>query len=254
MYRGMQSEVLHLFKRCCVVHCLMRQEDISEAINNVQPNLVCFEYDYPDFQGLSDLREAKLNYPSIPILMITDQSSESLAIWAFRTRVWDYFVKPVVEDDLLNSIETLAELFERPSKGTPRRLLAPPVYIPVEARFQGSPSTYRAVHRAVAFVERNLTGKIRQNDIAKMCGMSPYQFSRSFKETYGMRFMDYLTRRRIQRAVRLLHNPDTTITDVCYAVGFNDASYFTRTFRRYTGITPSEFRKFPNDYGKFINP
>ena len=181
--------------------------------------------------------------------MVTDQSSESLVIWAFRTRVWDYFIKPVAEDDLHDSIQTLAELFKRPSKGTPRRLLAPPVFIPVEARFHGLPSTYRAIHRAVAFVERNLTQNIRQTDVAKMCDMSPYQFSRNFKDIYGMRFIEYLTRRRIQRAVRLLRNPDTKITDVCYAIGFNDVSYFTRTFRRYIGITPSEFRQVPEIYG-----
>ena len=48
-------------------------------------------------------------------------------------------------------------------------------------------------------------------------------------------------RYRILESSRLLQDPNSNITDVAYAVGFNDASYFSRTFRRYIGMTPSNY-------------
>lgn len=51
-----------------------------------------------------------------------------------------------------------------------------------------------------------------------------------------------LRHRRMTEAVRLLKNPSASVTDVCYTVGFRDLSYFTRTFRRYVGMTPSRYK------------
>jgi YesN/AraC family two-component response regulator len=247
MVCGGSSDALHILKRCCQVWRITQNQDVLSNIEKHHPDIICFEFDCPDIQGLSELRDTKLHYPSIPILMITDQSSESLAIWAFKARVWDYFVQPVSEDELLESIDSLVGLLKRPKVERERRLFRPAgtVYIPAEARFHGLPSTYRAIHRAARFMERNLHQQIRQSEVAKSCEMSPSQFSRSFKEVYGMGFKEYLGRRRIMRAIKLLRNPNMTIADVCYSVGFSDPSYFTRTFTRFVGMTPSEFRRHP---------
>jgi len=87
--------------------------------------------------------------------------------------------------------------------------------------------------------------------VSTLCDMSPFRFSRSFHETYGLTFQDYVMRYRILESCRLLKNPSTNITDVAYAIGFNDASYFSRTFRRYVGTSPSnycsEYRDEPDD-------
>jgi AraC-like DNA-binding protein len=69
--------------------------------------------------------------------------------------------------------------------------------------------------------------------------MSPFRFSREFKKTFGKTFRDYLIDYRLKEACRLLENPAATITDVTYAVGFNDPSYFSRVFKQRFGVTPS---------------
>jgi AraC-like DNA-binding protein len=72
--------------------------------------------------------------------------------------------------------------------------------------------------------------------------MTSSQFSRVFKLTHGTTFQEYVLRRRISQAIRLLQNPSASVTDICYTVGFNDQSYFTRTFRRYIGTSPTTYR------------
>ena len=77
---------------------------------------------------------------------------------------------------------------------------------------------------------------------AALCNMSQFHFSRSFKRICGVTFSDYLLEVRIKKAVELLSRPRATVTGACYEVGFRDPSYFGRIFKRYAGITPSEYR------------
>ena len=71
---------------------------IEQAIESHDPMLICFDFDLPDQVGLDSLRKTKARYPSLPFLMLTDDHSTELAIWALRARAWDYFVKPVASE------------------------------------------------------------------------------------------------------------------------------------------------------------
>ena len=73
--------------------------------------------------------------------------------------------------------------------------------------------------------------------------MSVTNFVRVFKDTYRATPVDYLIRLRVQKACEMLQNLDESITSVALKAGFSDGNYFSQTFRRITGMTPSEFRK-----------
>jgi hypothetical protein len=77
--------------------------------------------------------------------------------------------------------------------------------------------------------------------------MNPFRFSRCFKKETGFTFQEYLVRLRIKEALRLLDNPNASITDIGFMVGFNDSSYFSRTFKKYMNHSPSEFRSIQQD-------
>ncbi len=71
--------------------------------------------------------------------------------------------------------------------------------------------------------------------------MSPFQFARVFRELVGIPPHQYLVRRRLARARELLQ-ADMTVTDACYAAGFNNLSHFVRSFRRAFGVSPSRLK------------
>lgn len=77
---------------------------------------------------------------------------------------------------------------------------------------------------------------------ARLCELSPFQFSRNFKKENGVTFRDFVVRVRIQRAAELMRQPNVSVTEAAFGVGFNDLSYFARMFRRQLGISPSHFR------------
>ena len=72
--------------------------------------------------------------------------------------------------------------------------------------------------------------------------ISPYYFSKLFKQEVGETFIEYLTRTRIRNARRLLEDPRHSIKEVCMLCGYSDPNYFSRIFKKYEGMTPSEYR------------
>lgn len=214
-----------------------------KVIESCTPIAVCFQYDYPDLFGLADLRLTKQLAPSVPLLMITQAHSEQLAVWAFRTRVWDYFVQPVDTARLLAVLGTLSQFGKR--NDAARSFPQLRNTIPPEARLRcgGSNEEQSILERALSYLDANLHSKIVQADVAQSFGLSTFQFSRLFKRLTRITFQEYLISRRIEEAKRLLENPRAPITDVCFTVGFQDLSYFTRVFQRYVGMTPSRYRQ-----------
>jgi len=94
--------------------------------------------------------------------------------------------------------------------------------------------------------EENLS----MEDAAKTASMSYYNFSRTFKRLLGHSFVDYKNILRIRQAEELLYETDKSITEVAELVSFGSLSYFNRTFKKYSKITPSDYRNKISEQNK----
>jgi AraC family transcriptional regulator len=98
--------------------------------------------------------------------------------------------------------------------------------------------------RTVAsYIEEHVADQISLSTLARLARLSPYHFSRAFKQTFGMPPHRFHTHRRIERAKSLLANPAASVTSVGMAVGFCETSSFSAAFRKGTGLTPSGFQR-----------
>jgi len=245
------------FNRAFDVHRLAPLSSIRADAERIQPAVAFFDFDFPTRHGLSLLRETKRTFPSLPLIMLTVQHSEALAVWAFRSRVWDYYVKPLSTVDVERCVTSLHDMLSlRAEDDAPRSAAIPHSAIPEEHRVNGSnghhPSTLAA---AIGYVEQHFRAKVTSAKAASLCGLSAFQFSRVFKETYAITFQEYLLRFRIREACRLLQNPAAQVAEVADLVGFNDPSYFCRIFKRYTAVSPSQFSAGTNatlDVGQLL--
>ena len=77
---------------------------------------------------------------------------------------------------------------------------------------------------------------------AEAMGMSSFYFSRFFRTSYNQTFLEYLTAYRIDRAVELLQQTDIPVREIAVRVGYTDANYITKVFKRHLGVTPTEYR------------
>ncbi|MDD5599753.1 MAG: AraC family transcriptional regulator, partial [Victivallaceae bacterium] len=99
------------------------------------------------------------------------------------------------------------------------------------------------VTQARDYMRRHLTGNPAVDDIAAACGLSESQFARRFTREAGITPADCLQRLRIETACRALRESDVSITELAFRLGFATSQYFASVFKRYTGMTPRDWRK-----------
>ena len=91
-------------------------------------------------------------------------------------------------------------------------------------------------------MQANFDRKIKLHDISKAAAMSSYHFIKTHKELYDETPFEYLTRQRLDFAKYLLAKTQIAIADIVINSGFENASSFTRLFRKNCGLAPSKFR------------
>jgi AraC-like DNA-binding protein len=101
---------------------------------------------------------------------------------------------------------------------------------------------YRRIVQAKLFIDRNYADRIDAGEIADEACYSKFHFIRTFKSIYGRTPHQYLTHVRIERAKELLEQ-EVSVTEACFAVGFDSLGSFTSLFKRRAGVTPSEYQR-----------
>lgn len=93
------------------------------------------------------------------------------------------------------------------------------------------------------YIEKNYTSNISLDDVSRIVNISPYYFSKVFKEETGENFIDYLTNLRINRAKELLLEGTLSMKEICNEIGYSDPNYFSRTFKKNVGVSPTEYKE-----------
>ncbi len=107
--------------------------------------------------------------------------------------------------------------------------------------YQRKLETNPLIRQALLYVEGNYSRSIGLEDAADSCGVSPQHLSKTFSRVMGISFIDHLTQVRIQHAIELFRRGNRSIRQVAEACGYADANYFSRTFRKVHGSSPTSF-------------
>lgn len=96
------------------------------------------------------------------------------------------------------------------------------------------------------YIDRNLGTPLSLSELAERSFYNPSYFSRIFKEKFGVGFIEYVTKRRLEAAVRRLTESELSIDEIASEVGFSDRTSLHHAFVRHLGQTPADFRKGKN--------
>ncbi|MGX5488251.1 AraC family transcriptional regulator [Bacillus cereus] len=106
----------------------------------------------------------------------------------------------------------------------------------------------RRIHKVQDYIESNIDSSLSIEKLADIAGFSKFHFHRIFKGIVDEPLSRYVNRLKLERATNLLtYRLDMTITDIAYHFGFTDSAVFSRTFKNYYGVSPSQYR---NDNSK----
>jgi len=102
--------------------------------------------------------------------------------------------------------------------------------------------TLSAMERAKRYIAEHYCDDLSLEEAAAHVHLNPQYFSKLFKYEAGETFIDYVTRLRIGKAQEMIREGGLSLKEVCYQVGYKDPNYFSRVFRKVTGLSPTEYR------------
>ncbi len=100
-----------------------------------------------------------------------------------------------------------------------------------------------SIEVAITYIKNNYDRNISLDDVSRIVNISPYYFSKIFKDETGENFIEYLTAIRIDKAKELIADGKYSMKEICTMVGYSDPNYFSRLFKKNVGVTPTEYRE-----------
>ena len=199
--------------------------------------------------GLDTARAVLAQRPGCRVIFVTAYSLFQYAHEAVHLGACDYLLKPVDPDELEASIRRAIRQIETERKLEALAPIQPEPEAPAapdeEAAHGGDESSQNALVMAHVrrYLEDNYMFDISLDSVGEILHISPAYLSAQFKKYQKMNFLDCLTELRINAAKELLNDPFRSSAEVASMVGYEDASYFARAFKKRTGVTPTQYRR-----------
>ena len=205
-----------------------------ELIKKYKPDIVLADINMPEKDGLDMIKET-LDYDYIAII-ISGYDYFSYAQRALKYGVTDYLLKPISLDDLNEALVNAREIIYKKRSVISRNSdIENAIDVSTDEAIKDS-----TVVEMIRFVKDNYHDKISISDLSKKLAYSESMLNRKFKKEVHITFNEYLNRYRINKAIELLKNSDYNITEISYMCGYSSAKYFSRVFKKYLGISPSD--------------
>lgn len=207
-----------------------------ELIENadVTPSLVITDIQMPGMDGLALAEHLSIHFPQIKILILSGYNDFSYAQRAIRYNVCDYLLKPVSDDVLYEALLNIKTQLDSRLKLKSENLLSTSV--------PSSPK--EIVERIQSYILTHYKEEISLEDLATQFQFSQTYIRKIFKHFTKYTPSQYLMHLRIDEAKRLLLTaPELNINTIGKMVGYQDQYYFSRIFKKCTGMYPSEYRR-----------
>ena len=216
---------------CVVVGEAANGVEALEAVERLNPSLIITDLKMPRMDGIEMLRCLRDRGNHVYVIILTAYDSFTYAQSALRLGAVDFLLKPFHDGDLEQAVTAL----RRRMGGAEREEPALP------GLKKGDKSKY--VLEAMDYIGKHYQDpNISISDIALDLGISEGHLSRTFKKETDYTLLNYLTRYRIHKAMELLRDCRVKVYEVAAQVGYRDITYFSATFKRVTGVTPSEYQ------------
>ena len=213
-------------------------------------DLILMDIEMPGMSGLDAARAVLAQRPSCRVIFVTAYSLFQYAHEAVHLGACDYLLKPVDPDELEASVRRAMRQIETERKLEELAAARPqPEQAETEAETEDAPEEGENSQTALVmahvrrYLEDNYMFDLSLDSVGEILHISPAYLSAQFKKYQKMNFLDCLTELRINAAKELLTDPFRSSAEVASMVGYEDASYFARAFKKRTGMTPTQDRR-----------
>lgn len=204
----------------------------------LRPEIACLDVCMPVNDGIKLAGDIRKMYPGTEIVVVSGHDDFSYAQQFIRIGVADYLLKPINEECLS---AVMGKIAKRLDEGDEPAAATEP---PIEAEAVQSRQGNAIIREIVSFIEKNYRDQeLSLQFLAERYSLNPTYICRAFKQETGENWVDFLTRRRMARAMELIRTTDKRNYEIAQEIGFSDAKYFSTCFKNFVGVTVNDFRK-----------
>lgn len=220
---------------------ILEAQDGEQALKITQkeiPDCIISDVMMPKMDGFEFTKAIKNNEVTsfIPVILLTAKTSDEAHLESLQSTADAFLTKPFNNEIVKATVQQLITERKKLHKRYSQELVLRPVDIvinSVEEQF---------LEKLQRVLDQELSNSnFSSEDFASMVGMSRMQLHRKLKSLLGVSATEFLRNERLKTATELLKIGNGNISDVAYAVGFNDVSYFSKCFKEMHGCTPTEF-------------
>jgi two-component system response regulator YesN len=216
---------------CVVVGEAANGAEALEAVDRLNPSLIITDLKMPQMDGLEMLRRLRERGNHVYVIILTAYDSFTYAQSALRLGAVDFLLKPFHDGDLEQAVAALRKRIGGEEKADSA----------LPGLKRGDKSKY--VLEAMDYIGAHYQDpNISISAIAQDLGISEGHLSHTFKKETDYTLLNYLTRYRVHKAMELLRDCRVKVYEVAAQVGYRDITYFSATFKKVTGVTPSEYQ------------
>ena len=240
MIQKYYSEQLH------IVQAVNGREAIS-LFEQQQCRIAILDIEMPGINGLEAAQAIRKKHPGCSIIFLTAFDEFAYARKAIAVKALDYLLKPCTDEELTAVLDEALRLAEAAQH---RQQETEPAQEQEQTELQESPETESLARdrirvsreRILDYIHRHYQEDISLQDAAGEFHYSDVYFCKLFKQCFDQNFTAYMAQYRIEKAKELLHSPLINVKEAGERAGYRDANYFTKVFKRHTGMTPSDYQ------------
>ena len=230
--RGLSSVVPWAELGCEVAGVAYDGKSGLELIRSLKPDIVMTDIRMPNMDGLTMLAAIRSEYPRIQTAVLTAYRDFDYARQALTLGVCRYLLKPSNLEELKEAVRLMVSRLDS---------------LPLQKEEAEEETAHAAgnhlVRAALAYMKEHCPEQhLSLGEVAEHVYVSQWHLSKLLNRETGQSFFDLLGSLRIDRAKELLSDASMRVQDVAEATGFSDVAHFSRSFKRFTGCTPGEYR------------
>lgn len=207
-------------------------------LRNCHPEIVLVDMKMPNMDGICFLEIAAREFSQTKYIVISGYDDFQYTRRAIQARVVDYLLKPIIESEL--NIALARAVTELSAERNPVR---PDDQFTERVKSTLNTTEKQNLLEIKEYIDRFFYQEITLSIFADRYFLSKEYLSRLFKEEFGFAIYEYLLKIRMEKAKALLSDPGVKILTVSTLVGYKDNNYFSRAFKTFFGISPTEYRE-----------